>query len=81
MPLGFNLLASAQDGQGAPAPLLRQARARHREADHHIQFEHSPGRGDNTFTADGTAFGAIAAAQAPDGAKTFIAAEVKHSES
>ena len=46
----------------------------------HIQFEHSPARGDQRFTADGTAFDVFISCRDTDGAKTFIAIEVKYSE-
>ena len=47
----------------------------------HIQFEHSPGRGDPAFTADGTAFDVFISIRRADGAKVFLAVEVKYSES
>jgi hypothetical protein len=47
----------------------------------HIQFEHSPARGDAAFTDDGSAFDVFISLRRPDGAKTFIAIEVKYSES
>ncbi len=46
----------------------------------HIQFEHSPARGDPRFTADGTAFDVFISCRDAAGAKTFIAIEVKYSE-
>ena len=46
----------------------------------HIQFEHSPARGDLRFTADGTAFDVFISCRDAQGAKTFIAIEMKYSE-
>jgi hypothetical protein len=45
-----------------------------------IQFEHSPGRGDPRFLADGTAFDVLISIRRPDGSKVFLAVEVKFSE-
>lgn len=47
----------------------------------HLQFEHSPARGDFRFTADGTAFDVFISGRDARGAKTFVAIEVKYSES
>jgi hypothetical protein len=47
----------------------------------HVGFEHSPGRGDPTYTDDGTAFDAFFVVRRPDGKRLFIAIEVKFSES
>jgi|CXWL01.1.fsa_nt_gi hypothetical protein len=80
-PLAFNLLAPLKTDQ----PLARRVFAKlapdamKRVA--HLQFEHSPGRGDLTFTNDGTAFDAFISGRAPDGGRTFIAIEIKYSES
>jgi hypothetical protein len=46
----------------------------------HIQFEHSPARGDPNFTDDGTAFDAFISIRREDGTKAFLAFEVKYSE-
>lgn len=45
-----------------------------------IQFEHSPGRGDPRFLADGTAYDVFISLRRPDGTKAFLAIEVKFSE-
>lgn len=45
-----------------------------------ILFEHSPGRGDRRFSADGTAFDALIRGIGPMGERRFIAIEVKYSE-
>jgi hypothetical protein len=47
----------------------------------HIQFEHSPARGDLRFTGDATAFDVFISARDATGAKTFVAVEMKYSES
>lgn len=45
-----------------------------------IYFEHSPGRGDNAFIADHTAFDVLISGQNRKGQRAFIAIEVKYSE-
>lgn len=80
MPLTFNLFGALKLN-----PELGQSvcRALWPEVCHevcHIQFEHSPGRGDLQFTADGTAFDVFISCRDAKGAKTFIAIEVKYSE-
>lgn len=45
-----------------------------------IWFEHSPGRGDRSFTGDHTAFDALVLCRTPEGRKGFIALEVKYTE-
>ncbi|MBL8537032.1 MAG: hypothetical protein JNM59_06475 [Hyphomonadaceae bacterium] len=81
MPLAFNLLAPLKLDKKLARRVFNQLIPGIAKDITHIQFEHSPGRGDPTFTADGTAFDAIATVRAPDGARTFIAVEVKYSES
>jgi len=46
----------------------------------HILFEHSPARGDMTFTADGTAFDVFFGIRRDDGTRTFVGIEVKYAE-
>ena len=46
-----------------------------------IYFEHSPGRGNEAFIADYTAFDVLIAGQSRKGQRSFIAIEVKYSES
>ena len=46
-----------------------------------IYFEHSPGRGDATFTGDNTAFDVFVACTTTTGQRGSIAIEVKYSES
>ncbi len=81
MPLAFNLFAPLKANKALARKVFNQLTPDTLKEVSHIQMEHSPGRGDDTFTADGTAFDAFATARAPDGARTFIAVEVKYSES
>lgn len=81
MPLAFNLLAPLKLDTKLARRVFNQLVPGGVKDLSHIQFEHSPGRGDPIFLADGSAFDAFATARAPDGAKTFIAVEVKYSES
>lgn len=46
-----------------------------------LLFEHSPGRGDHRFTADGTAFDLAIRGRSKAGERIFIGIEVKYSES
>ena len=80
MPLAFNLFGGLKlDGDLARAVCGRLwPDLAHQVC--HIQFEHSPARGDQRFTADGTAFDVFISCRDTDGAKTFIAIEVKYSE-
>lgn len=45
-----------------------------------VTFEHSPGRGDPHFLADGTAFDVAICIRQDDGKRTFIGIETKYSE-
>jgi hypothetical protein len=80
MPLTFNLFGGLKlDRELAQAV----GRALWPELVHeicHIQFEHSPARGDLRFTADGTAFDVFLSCRSAQGEKTFVAIEVKYSE-
>lgn len=46
-----------------------------------VLFEHSPGRGAGRFTADGSAFDVVVLGKTSDGRRSFIAVEVKYTES
>jgi hypothetical protein len=81
MPLAFNLLSPLKLDNKLARRVFNQLAPGIVKEIAHIQMEHSPGRGDITFTGDGTAFDAFATARAPDGAKTFISVEIKYSES
>jgi len=81
MPLCFNLLAPLKADTKLARRVFNQLVPGGVKDVSHIQFEHSPGRGDPVFTADGTAFDAFVTTRAPDGAKSFIAIEIKYSES
>lgn len=45
-----------------------------------VSFEHSPGRGDATFTEDGMAFDAFFVIRLEDGRRAFLGIEIKYSE-
>lgn len=81
MPLCFNLLAPLKLDKKLARRVFNQLVPGGVKDVSHIQFEHSPGRGDTTFLGDGSAFDGFATARAPDGAKTFVALEIKYSES
>lgn len=80
MPLTFNLFGALKLDRDLAHAV---ARALWPDLAHevcHIQFEHSPARGDLRFTADATAFDVFLSCRDAQGAKTFIAVEVKYSE-
>jgi hypothetical protein len=81
MPLGFNLLAPLKTDKALARRVFNKLLPDAIKTVAHVQFEHSPGRGDATFTADGTAFDALIAARGAANEKTFIALEIKYSES
>lgn len=81
MPLCFNLLAPLKVDTKLARRVFSQIVPGGVKHVSHIQFEHSPGRGDPVFTGDGTAFDAFVTTLGPDGAKSFIAIEIKYSES
>jgi hypothetical protein len=81
MPLAFNL-AGPMKLDGAKADAFVQTIAPDAAGRvSAIWFEHSPGRGDPTFLDDGSAFDIFIAMRRADGAKTFLAIEVKYAES
>ncbi|MEA1832545.1 hypothetical protein U8607_10670, partial [Methylobacterium durans] len=47
----------------------------------HLSFEHSPARGDERFTCDGTAFDLAVRGRSATGERVFVGMEVKYSES
>lgn len=80
MPLAFNLAGPLKLD---PAKADRFVKALAPEVAGRVSaiwFEHSPGRGDPTFLDDGTAFDIFIAMRRRDRAKTFIAIELKFSE-
>ncbi|WP_439599942.1 PGN_0703 family putative restriction endonuclease [Devosia sp.] len=80
MPLTFNLfgllkrdLALATRVMAELLPgFMREATA--------VLFEHSPGRGNPTYTGDHSAFDAVIKGTSPRGSRVFVAFEVKYSE-
>lgn len=80
MPLAFNLLVPLKKDKALARRVFAKLAPGVAKRVTHLQFEHSPGRGDPTFTADGTAFDAFVSSVGPDGSKTFIAIEMKYAE-
>lgn len=80
MPLAFNLFGALKlDGDLADR-WVREVYPAFEGKVSHIQFEHSPGRGESRFTDDGTAFDVFISLRLDDGRKAFLAIEVKYSE-
>ncbi|HQN52465.1 MAG TPA: hypothetical protein PK913_15560 [Phenylobacterium sp.] len=80
MPLTFNLFGGLKLNRDLAHAVCRTLWPELVQDICHIQFEHSPGRGDRTFTDDGTAFDVLLSCRDAQGAKTFVAIEVKYSE-
>lgn len=80
MPLAFNLFGAFKLNPGLAQAVCTTLWPQICSEVCHIQFEHSPARGDLAFTADGTAFDVFISCRDATGAKTFIAIEVKYSE-
>ncbi|MFN3465090.1 MAG: PGN_0703 family putative restriction endonuclease [Terricaulis sp.] len=80
MPLCFNLLAPLKLDKKLARRVFNQLAPGIAKDITHVQFEHSPGRGDVTFTGDGTAFDAFVSVRGSDGRRGFIAIETKYSE-
>jgi hypothetical protein len=81
MPLTFNLLAPWVNEPARASGYLRDLLPTFTGTVRQILFEHSPGRGHPSFTADYTAFDALIRYVNPDGRKGFVAFEIKYSES
>jgi hypothetical protein len=81
MPLTFNLLAPWAHALQRASGYLRELLPTFTGAAHHVQFEHSPGRGNPRFTSDRTAFDALIRYSDSRDRKGFIGFEVKYSES
>lgn len=82
MPLTFNLLGPLRLDLKLATKVLRRLCPDLRDVTvQAILFEHSPGRADPSLTGDHTAFDAMMIYGRPDGARGFVAVEVKYSES
>ena len=79
-PLALNLLGPLKLDQGLAEAFVREIAPELAGRVCAVTFEHSPGRGDRTFTDDATAFDAFINLRLDDGRKAFIAIEIKYSE-
>lgn len=80
-PLCFNLFGELQQDLGLASRALRRLTAGRVRDVTAIGFEHSPGRGDTKYTGDRSAFDVFVEYVNADGAKAFLAIEVKYHES
>lgn len=80
MPLAFNLFGSLKLNPAAAEQFVATLFPDIAGKVTHILFEHSPARGDETFTADGTAFDVFIGLHREDGTRTFVGIEVKYAE-
>ena len=79
-PLCFNLFAELCFDLPSASRLVSQlTQGRFREV-RSISFEHSPGRGDERYTADGSAFDVFLECTTSTGGRGFVGVEVKYSE-
>lgn len=79
-PLAFNVFGVLKLDPALATAVFRSLLPKLVDRVLHIQFEHSPARGDARFTADGTAFDVFVTYRAAGGELGFIAIEVKYSE-
>lgn len=79
-PLCFNLFGGLKLDQDKANTFFRTLFPDYVEQVEGIWFEHSPGRGDPTFTADHSAFDVFVPVLTTTGESGFIAIEVKYSE-
>lgn len=80
MPLAFNLFGALSLDRDLAERWVAEIAPDLAGKVSHIQFEHSPGRGDPMLTADGSAFDVFISLRLEDGRKSFVAIEVKYSE-
>lgn len=80
-PLALNLLGPIKLDRNLAEAFVREALPDLAGRVCSVSFEHSPGRGDPTFTDDATAFDGFITLRRDDGRKAFIAIEIKYSES
>ena len=81
MPLAFNLLGPMALDLDLASQVFRSLLPTFVHTVRSIGFEHSPGRGDPSYLADGTAFDAVIEVVTPDGEPLTLFVEVKYSES
>ena len=79
-PLALNLLGPLKLDRDLAEAFVREIAPEYEGRVCAVTFEHSPGRGDRTFTDDATAFDGFIVLRLEDGRKVFIAIEIKYSE-
>ncbi|MDP3803477.1 MAG: hypothetical protein U1C74_31985 [Phenylobacterium sp.] len=79
-PLALNLLGPLKLNRDLAEAFVREIAPEYAGRVCAVGFEHSPGRGDRTFTDDATAFDGFINLRLEDGRKAFIAIEIKYSE-
>jgi hypothetical protein len=80
MPLAFNVFGMLKTNRQLAQETLSYLFPDIRGTISHIAFEHSPGRGDECFIGDGSAFDVFISIRHEDGRKIFLGIEVKFSE-
>lgn len=80
MPLVFNLFGPMAIDLRLATAVFRSLLPDFVNTVEHIRFEHSPGRHDHRFLADGTAFDLAMAVITPEGEEATVFVEVKYSE-
>lgn len=79
-PLCFNLFSELSINLDLSSQLFSKLFPERVKVVSKIDFEHSPGRGNEEYTGDGSAFDVFVEYVSPDGEKGFIAIEVKYAE-
>ncbi len=80
-PLCFNLFGDMKLDLSMATRFWSRLFPEHMAEVKEIHFEHSPGRGDEAYIADHTAFDVLVAGINRQGLRSFVAIEVKYSES
>ncbi|MGE0047297.1 MAG: hypothetical protein AB7T08_16200, partial [Hyphomonadaceae bacterium] len=80
MPLAFNLFAPVKLEPVLARRLVNALCPDFMSQVIQVVFEHSPGRGDNLFTDDGTAFDVCIIGRDKEGGRVFLAIEIKYAE-
>lgn len=79
--LCFNLFGDLKHDREKASRVLRSLWPDFIDTVDDVLFEHSPGRGVGRFTADGSAFDVVILGKTSDGRRSFVAIEVKYTES
>lgn len=80
MPMTFNVLGPLKNDRNLASRVINLLFPDMAGSVCHIAFEHSPGRGDENFIGDGSAYDGFISVRTVDGRKMFVGVETKYSE-